>query len=197
MPALLCRHLPCSLTSPHAAASAVKVVVIAIGLSHAAPLLSRRALLPAAPLLIAHLGGGYGNDLVLLCAWALGALVEASTGPGGSWGGTPTDAQPSGRLQMEATPHATVPRVQLSAGMHVVRVLHAQGATHALLAALHAGTIAAGAAAAECAAVCAWALGGLVRADPGAAIQCVRQLPVSCVVSRSPAQHERESVMTC
>ena len=32
------------------------------------------ALLPAAPILIAHLGGGAGEAVAIQCAWGLGAL---------------------------------------------------------------------------------------------------------------------------
>lgn len=177
LPALLCKHLPCSLTTPAAAAAAVKVVVVAIGLTRATPALCRAAILPGAPLLIAHLGGGYGSDLVLLCAWALGALITcAEHACGATNAKAPSQTAPDTDASMD-TPSAGQRR-QPSAGAQVVQVLHAQGAGHALLAAMHAGAHAADAAAAESAAVGAWALGCLVRGDPGAAhctLHCERR----------------------
>jgi hypothetical protein len=78
MPHLLTKHLRINIATRVEAAAAVKSVCIACDLISAAPQLVSAALLPAAPLFISHLGGGYGPDLVLLCAWAIAGLAEAS-----------------------------------------------------------------------------------------------------------------------
>jgi hypothetical protein len=73
--AALARHLSLSLT-PAASSAALKATWLACnvaGESDAAAL----GMLPITPLLIAHLGGAYGPELVLQSAWALGNIAAA------------------------------------------------------------------------------------------------------------------------
>ena len=74
----LASHLHPSLTAA-AAAAALKAAWICCSLA-ADSVDAAQRLAPLAPLLIAHLGGAYGPELVLQCAWALGNIA-ATGGP--------------------------------------------------------------------------------------------------------------------
>jgi hypothetical protein len=75
----LARHLHPSLSAP-AAAGALKAAWLACNIAGtSAP--AAEAVLVLAPLLIAHLGGAYGPELVLQCAWALGNVAAGGGAP--------------------------------------------------------------------------------------------------------------------
>lgn len=74
----LALHLQLHLTAGTAAA-ALKASWIACNIAGGSEAGARSAL-PVAPLLIAHLGGGYGADLVVQCAWTLGNLCAWGQG---------------------------------------------------------------------------------------------------------------------